>query len=309
MTVLVVAEHNNSALNPAVYSLVTAAQKIGGDVDILIAAQQGEQIAQEAAKINGIRRVLLTEAPYFAEELPENLSASAKEVSGDYSHFLFVANPAGKAAAPRLAAALNVAQISEITEVVDAKTFKRPIYAGSVIETVRSLDEKVVLTVRSTAFDAAACGEGSAALERVVPITPVIKVTFVRREQVKNDRPELQNAKIVLAGGRGLADESEFEEMGKLADKLGAAVGTTRAVVDAGIAPNDWQIGQTGKIIAPNLYIGFGISGAIQHIAGIKDAKVIVAVNKDPEAPIFDVADYGLVGDAMSVIRELEQKL
>ena len=301
MAVLVIAEHNHAALNPAVYSLVTAAQKIGGDIDIMIAAQEGGKLAEEAAKINGIRRVLLSEAPYFAEELPENLAASVLEVAKEYDYFLFVANPAGKAAAPRVAVVLDVAQISEITEVVDAKTFKRPIYAGSVIETVRALDPKVVLTVRATAFDAAPTGEGKAELERVVPASPVIKV--------KSDRPDLQNAKIVLAGGRGLVDEAEFAEMGKLADKLGAAVGTTRAVVDAGIAPNDWQIGQTGKIIAPDLYIGFGISGAIQHIAGIKDAKVIVAVNKDPEAPIFDVADYGLVGDAMTVIRELEAKL
>ena len=299
MAVLVIAEHNHAALNPAVYSLVTAAQKIGGDIDIMIAAQEGGKLAEEAAKINGIRRVLLSEAPYFAEELPENLAASVLEVAKEYDYFLFVANPAGKAAAPRVAAVLDVAQISEITEVVDAKTFKRPIYAGSVIETVRALDPKVVLTVRATAFDAAPTGEGKAELERVVPASPVIKVTFVRSEQVKSDRPDLQNAKIVLAGGRGLVDEAEFAEMGKLADKLGAAVGTTR----------DWQIGQTGKIIAPDLYIGFGISGAIQHIAGIKDAKVIVAVNKDPEAPIFDVADYGLVGDAMTVIRELEAKL
>ena len=303
MAVLVIAEHNHAALNPAVYSLVTAAQKIGGGIDIMIAAQEGGKLAEEAAKINGIRRVLLSEAPYFAEELPENLAASVLEVAKEYDYFLFVANPAGKAAAPRVAAVLDVAQISEITEVVDAKTFKRPIYAGSVIETVRALDPKVVLTVRATAFDAAPTGEGNAELERVVPASPVIKVTFVRSEQVKSDRPDLQNAKIVLAGGRGLVDEAEFAEMGKL------AVGTTRAVVDAGIAPNDWQIGQTGKIIAPDLYIGFGISGAIQHIAGIKDAKVIVAVNKDPEAPIFDVADYGLVGDAMTVIRELEAKL
>lgn len=309
MSVLIIAEHNHTALNPAVYSLVSAAQKIGGDIDIFLNAQDGTQVAAEAAKINGIRRVLLSEAPYFAEELPENLSASVLEVADEYDYFLFVANPAGKAAAPRLAAALDVAQISEITEVVDVKTFKRPIYAGSVIETVRALDPKVVLTVRATAFEAAPAGEGEAELERVVPVAPVIKVTFVRREQVKNDRPDLQSAKIVLAGGRGLVDEAEFAEMGRLADKLGAAVGTTRAVVDAGIAPNDWQIGQTGKIIAPDLYIGFGISGAIQHLAGIKDSKVIVAVNKDPEAPIFDVADYGLVGDAMSVIRELEQKL
>ena len=259
MAVLVIAEHNHAALNPAVYSLVTAAQKIGGDIDIMIAAQEGGKLAEEAAKINGIRRVLLSEAPYFAEELPENLAASVLEVAKEYDYFLFVANPAGKAAAPRVAAVLDVAQISEITEVVDAKTFKRPIYAGSVIETVRALDPKVVLTVRATAFDAAPTGEGKAELERVVPASPVIKVTFVRSEQVKSDRPDLQNAKIVLAGGRGLVDEAEFAEMGKLADKLGAAVGTTRAVVDAGIAPNDWQIGQTGKIIAPDLYIGFGI--------------------------------------------------
>lgn len=239
MAVLVIAEHNHAALNPAVYSLVTAAQKIGGDIDIMIAAQEGGKLAEEAAKINGIRRVLLSEAPYFAEELPENLAASVLEVAKEYDYFLFVANPAGKAAAPRVAAVLDVAQISEITEVVDAKTFKRPIYAGSVIETVRALDPKVVLTVRATAFDAAPTGEGKAELERVVPASPVIKVTFVRSEQVKSDRPDLQNAKIVLAGGRGLVDEAEFAEMGKLADKLGAAVGTTRAVVDAGIAPND----------------------------------------------------------------------
>lgn len=216
MAVLVIAEHNHAALNPAVYSLVTAAQKIGGGIDIMIAAQEGGKLAEEAAKINGIRRVLLSEAPYFAEELPENLAASVLEVAKEYDYFLFVANPAGKAAAPRVAAVLDVAQISEITEVVDAKTFKRPIYAGSVIETVRALDLKVVLTVRATAFDAAPTGEGKAELERVVPASPVIKVTFVRSEQVKSDRPDLQNAKIVLAGGRGLVDEAEFAEMGKL---------------------------------------------------------------------------------------------
>lgn len=199
MGVLVIAEHNHAALNPAVYSLVTAAQKIGGDIDIMIAAQDGGKLAEEAAKINGIRRVLLSEAPYFAEELPENLGASVLEVAKEYDYFLFVANPAGKAAAPRVAAVLDVAQISEITQVVDAKTFKRPIYAGSVIETVRALDPKVVLTVRATAFDAAPTGEGKAELERVVPASPVIKVTFVRSEQVKSDRPDLQNAKIVLA--------------------------------------------------------------------------------------------------------------
>ena len=201
MAVLVIAEHNHAALNPAVYSLVTAAQKIGGDIDIMITAQDGGKLAEEAAKINGIRRVLLSEAPYFAEELPENLGASVLEVAKEYDYFLFVANPAGKAAAPRVAAVLDVAQISEITQVVDAKTFKRPIYAGSVIETVRALDPKVVLTVRATAFDAAPTGEGKAELERVVPASPVIKVTFVRSEQVKSDRPDLQNAKIVLAGG------------------------------------------------------------------------------------------------------------
>lgn len=199
MAVLVIAEHNHAALNPAVYSLVTAAQKIGGDIDIMITAQDGGKLAEEAAKINGIRRVLLSEAPYFAEELPENLGASVLEVAKEYDYFLFVANPAGKAAAPRVAAVLGVAQISEITQVVDAKTFKRPIYAGSVIETVRALDPKVVLTVRATAFDAAPTGEGKAELERVVPASPVIKVTFVRSEQVKSDRPDLQNAKIVLA--------------------------------------------------------------------------------------------------------------
>lgn len=308
MAVLVLAEHNRVELSPAVASVVAAAKQINDVVDILLLAENGGAVAEKAAKLDGVRKVLLAEAPYYNEMIAENAAAKVLELAADYTHFLFIANPEGKAIAPRVAAKLDVAQISEIIEVVDANTFKRPIYAGSVIETVKALDDKIVVTVRSTAFDPVAQAN-SAEVLRIQPAAATDKVGFVSKEQVKSDRPELQSAKRVLAGGRGLVDEAEFEKMAHLADKLGAAVGTTRAVVDAGIAPNDWQIGQTGKIIAPELYIGFGISGAIQHIAGIKDAKVIVAVNKDPEAPIFEVADYGLVADAMETIQELENKL
>ena len=308
MSVLVVADHNTQELNPAMRSVVAAALKVSSDVDFLVAGENCAAVAAEAASIEGVKNVLLAQAPHLAKGLPENLAAQVLSIAEKYTHFFFLANPGGKSVAPRVAAKLRIAQISEAVEVLAADTFKRPIYAGSVIETVRTKDAKAVVTVRSTAFDPAALG-ASAPVTEVAAAEAIAKVTFVSHKTGHSDRPDLQTAKRVIAGGRGLANEAEFAEMEDFADKLGAAVGTTRAVVDAGMAPNDWQIGQTGKIIAPELYIGLGISGAIQHVAGIKDAKVIVAVNKDPEAPIFEVADYGLVADAMTVVRELNAKL
>lgn len=308
MAVLIIGEHNGSVLNPSAANLAAAASAISSDVDVLVMCQSGEGIVSEAAKLSGIRKVLLAEGEQFSHPIAENVSAQVLQVAKDYSHILFAADSFGKAASPRVAAKLDVAQISEIIKVVSEDTFKRPIYAGAAIATVKSLDPVKVLTVRVTAFDPVG-QEGTAFIEKIEAVPGTNKVVFLGAEKVESNRPELQSAKIVIAGGRGLANEAEFAEMEQLADKLKAAVGTTRAVVDAGMAPNDWQIGQTGKIIAPELYIGLGISGAIQHIAGIKDAKVIVAVNKDPEAPIFDVADYGLVADAMDVIRQLQIKL
>ncbi len=308
MSVLVIAENHAGGLNPAIAHLITAASQLSSEIDVLVMGDECAKTASEAAALKGVTKVFTAQDPGFKYPIAENTAAQVLTIAKNYSHILFNADPEGKSAAPRVAASLDVGQISEIIKIVDADTFKRPIYAGSAIATVKSLDPIKILTVRPTVFDAAP-KEGNAPIESVTPIKPTDKVVCLRRETVESGRPELQTAKIVIAGGRGLADESEFAEMEKLADKMGAAVGTTRAVVDAGIAPNDWQIGQTGKIIAPDLYIALGISGAIQHIAGIKDAKVIVAINKDPEAPIFEVADYGLVDDAMDAIKQLEAKL
>lgn len=309
MSILVVAEHDNKNLNASTLATIAAANKIGADIDVLVAGENVNTVAEQASKIRGVKKVLVADAPQFAHFLAENVAQQVLSIADAYSHILFVANANGKAAAPRVAAKLGVGQISDIIAVVDGEVFKRPLYAGALIATVRSKDARKVITVRPTAFDPEVPAEGAAEITAIAPVAGFDKVKFLSRSAVKSDLPDLQNAKIVLAGGRGLANESEFEELEKLAHKMGAAVGTTRAVVDAGLAPNDWQIGQTGKIIAPDLYISFGISGAIQHIAGIKDAKVIVAVNKDPEAPIFETADYGLVADAMTVIRDLENKL
>ncbi|MBQ8828634.1 MAG: FAD-binding protein [Burkholderiaceae bacterium] len=309
MSVLVVADHNTLELNPAMRSVVACALEISSEVDFLVTGHECQKVADDATKLHGIRKVLLAQAECLAKGLPENLSAQVLMLAGQYSHILFLANPGGKSAAPRVAAKLDVAQISEVIAVIDGDTFKRPLYAGSIIATVRSSDAKKVITVRPTAFNPVALDNTVATVETIEAVKKDERVVFVSHETVHSDRPDLQTAKRVLAGGHGLANEAEFAEMEALADQLGAAVGSTRAVVDAGITPNDWQIGQTGKIIAPDLYIGFGISGAIQHVAGIKDAKVIVAVNKDPEAPIFEVADYGLVADAMTTIRELKAKL
>ncbi len=309
MSILVVAEHDNKNLNASTVSTIAAANKIGSDIDVLVAGENINAVAEQASRIRGVKRVLVADAPQFADFVAENIAKQVLTLADAYSHILFVANTNGKAAAPRVAAKLGIGQISDIIAVVDSEVFKRPLYAGALIATVRSRDAKKVITVRPTAFDPEVQAETVAEITAIATVAGSDKVKFLSRSAVKSDLPDLQNAKIVLAGGRGLANESEFEELEKLAHKMGAAVGTTRAVVDAGLAPNDWQIGQTGKIIAPDLYLSFGISGAIQHIAGIKDAKVIVAVNKDPEAPIFEMADYGLVADAMTVIRELENKL
>jgi electron transfer flavoprotein alpha subunit len=308
MSVLVVADHNTLHLNPAMNCVVTAALQLSREVDLLVSGFECSQVAEQAASIQGVRKVLLAEAKQLEKGLPETLAAQVLSVAASYTHILFLANPGGKSVAPRVAAKLDVAQISEVSAVVDEKTFKHPLYAGAIIETVRTKDEKVVLTIRSTAF-APAEQTGNAEIQTVAPVNSDSRVKFVSHQTVHSDRPDLLTAKRVVAGGRGLTSEAEFAELEQFADKLGAAVGTTRAVVDMGMAPNDWQIGQTGKIIAPNLFMAFGISGALQHLAGIKDAKVIVAVNKDPEAPIFEVADYGLIADAMDTIRELEQKL
>lgn len=309
MSILVVAEHDNKNLNASTLATIAAANKIGSDIEVLVTGESVNAIAEQAAKVRGVKKVLVADAPQFANFLAENVAGQVLSVADAYSHILFVANANGKAAAPRVAAKLGVGQISDIIAVVDSEVFKRPLYAGALIATVRSKDAKKVITVRPTAFDPEVQAEAPAEIVAIDAVAGSDKVKFLSRSSVESDLPDLQNAKIVLAGGRGLANEAEFEELEKLAHKMGAAVGTTRAVVDAGLAPNDWQIGQTGKIIAPDLYIGFGISGAIQHIAGIKDAKVIVAVNKDSEAPIFETADYGLVADAMTVIRDMESKL
>lgn len=308
MAVLIIGEHNGKTLSPSAACLAAAAFELSSEIDLLLMTETAGEIPFQAAKITGIRKVLCAEGEQFKNPVAENAAAQVCEIAKHYSHILFAADSFGKATAPRVAAKLDVAQISEIVKVVSADTFKRPIYAGAAVATVKSLDPVKVLTVRITAFDPIG-QEGSAEIEKIAAVPGTNKVVFLGSEKVESNRPDLQSAKIVLAGGRGLANEAEFAEMEQLADKLKAAVGTTRAVVDAGMAPNDWQIGQTGKIIAPDLYIALGISGAIQHTAGIKDAKVIVAVNKDPEAPIFEVADYGLVADAMDVIRQLQTKL
>ncbi len=308
MSVLVIAEKHNEILNPATAHVVKAASELSDDIHVLVMNDDCAKMAEQAAKLSGVSRVLTAQSEQFKEKIAENMANQVLAIARNYTHVLFNSNPISKAAAPRVAATLDCVQFSEIIKVIDQSTFKRPIYAGSAIATVRSDDPIKILTVRPTAFDPVG-QEGNAAIESIEPVQGTGKVRFVSKDKIESNRPELQDANIVIAGGRGLADESEFAEMEKFADKIGAAVGTTRAVVDAGLAPNDWQIGQTGKIIAPDLYMAFGISGAIQHTAGIKDAKVIVAVNKDPEAPIFEVADYGLVADAMSTIKELEKKM
>lgn len=306
MSILVIVEHDNSSLKPATLNSVTAAQAIGGDIDLLVAGANCQSVAAEAAKVGGIRKVLVADNAAYAHSLAENVAPLIAEVGAGYSHILATATTTAKNIMPRAAALMDVQAISEISAVISADTFKRPIYAGNVIATVQSSDAIKVLTVRGTAFDAASADGGSATIEAVASAHDAGKSAFVGEEVAKSDRPELTAAKIVVSGGRGMGNGENFSLIYSLADKLGAGVGASRAAVDAGFVPNDMQVGQTGKIVAPDLYIAVGISGAIQHLAGMKDSKVIVAINKDEEAPIFSVADYGLVADLFSALPELE---
>ncbi len=309
MTSLVIAEHDNQKLNAATLNTVAAASQIGGDIHVLVIGSNAGEVAQAAAQIEGVSKVLHADAPHLAEGLAENAAAQVVKLAGDYSHILFPATSSGKNTAPRVAALLDSAQISDISAVESADTFQRPIYAGNAIATVQSADDVKVITVRTTAFDAVAASGGSASVESVEAVADSGKSSFVGRELAKSDRPELAGAAVVVSGGRGMGSAENFKLLEPLADKLGAALGASRAAVDAGYAPNDWQVGQTGKIVAPQLYVAVGISGAIQHLAGMKDSKVIVAINKDEEAPIFSVADYGLVADLFEAVPELTEKL
>ncbi|WP_422013189.1 electron transfer flavoprotein subunit alpha/FixB family protein [Roseateles sp.] len=306
MTALVIAEHDNASIKGATLNTVTAAIATGGDVHVLVAGHNAAAAAAAAAQIAGVAKVLHADSAALAEGLAENVAAQVVALASGYSHILFPATAAGKNVAPRVAALLDVAQVSDITKVISADTFERPIYAGNAIATVQSSDATKVVTVRTTGFDPAAASGGSAAVDTVAASADSGKSSFVGREVTKSDRPELTAAKIIVSGGRALGSNDKFMEvLTPLADKLGAALGASRAAVDAGYAPNDWQVGQTGKIVAPQLYIAAGISGAIQHLAGMKDSKVIVAINKDPEAPIFSVADYGLEADLFTAVPEL----
>ncbi len=309
MVALVIAEHDNASLKGSTLHTVTAAAKCAGEVHVLVAGSNAGAAAAAAAKIAGVTKVLHADAAHFADGLAENVSEQILAIAGGYTHILAPATAYGKNILPRVAAKLDVAQISEITKVDAPDTFERPIYAGNAIAYVQSSDKVKVITVRSTGFDAAAAEGGSAAVETVAAAADFGKSAFVGREVAKSDRPELTAAKIIVSGGRGMGSADAFKILEPLADKLNAAMGASRAAVDAGFVPNDWQVGQTGKIVAPSLYIAVGISGAIQHLAGMKDSKVIVAVNKDPEAPIFSVADYGIVGDLFEVVPQLVKEL
>ncbi len=310
MAQLVVAEHDHGTLKGATFNTVTAALQCGGDVHVLVAGASAAAAAQAAAQIAGVAKVLHADAPCLAEQLAENVAAQVLAVARNYTHVLFPATAHGKNVAPRVAALLDVAQISDVMKVLSADTFERPIYAGNAIATVQSTDAIKIITVRTTGFDAAPASGGSAAVELLVAVADSGLSAFVGSEIAKNDRPELTAAKIIVSGGRALGSSEKFDAvLTPLADKLGAALGASRAAVDAGYAPNDWQVGQTGKIVAPQLYIAIGISGAIQHLAGMKDSKVIVAINKDPEAPIFSVADYGLEADLFTAVPELIKAL
>jgi electron transfer flavoprotein alpha subunit len=309
MGILVYAEHDNSTLKGATLNVVTAAQKIGGDITILVAGSGCGAVGEAAAKIAGVAKVLVADNAAYTNQLAENVGDLVAEIGKDYSHILIPATTTGKNFAPRVAALLDAEQISEIISVESADTFRRPIYAGNAIATVQSSDAVKVITVRGTGFDAAAAEGGSAAVEALAVAKDAGVSSFVGEELAKSDRPELTAAKIVISGGRGMQNGDNFEMLYKVADKLGAAVGASRAAVDAGFVPNDMQVGQTGKIVAPQLYVAVGISGAIQHLAGMKDSKVIVAINKDEEAPIFQVADYGLVADLFEAVPELEKQI
>jgi electron transfer flavoprotein alpha subunit len=308
--ILVIAEHDNRTIRKATLNAVAAAQKIGGDIDLLVAGQGADDAAKAAAEVAGIRKVLHADAPHLGEFLAENVSALIVGIAKGYSHVLAPSTSNGKNVMPRVAALLDVQQISDIVGVEGEDTFVRPIYAGNALATVKSSDAIKVITVRTTAFDAVASSGGNAPVESAAAPADSGLASFVGREVSKSERPELTSAKIIVSGGRGMANGENFKKiLEPLADKLGAAMGASRAAVDAGFVPNDWQVGQTGKIVAPDLYVAVGISGAIQHLAGMKDSRVIVAINKDEEAPIFQVADYGIVGDLFQVVPALVEEL
>jgi electron transfer flavoprotein alpha subunit len=310
MTSLVIAEHDSASIKGATLNTITAAMACGGDVHVLVAGHNAAAAAQAAAQIAGVAKVIHADSEALAHGLAENVAAQVLAIAGNYSHILFPATAAGKNVAPRVAAKLDVGQISDVTQVISADTFERPIYAGNAMATVQSTDATKVITVRTTGFDPAAASGGHATVEAAAAQADSGKSSFTRSEIAKNDRPELTAAKIIVSGGRALGSSEKFNEvMTPLADKLGAAIGASRAAVDAGYAANDLQVGQTGKIVAPQLYVACGISGAIQHLAGMKDSKVIVAINKDPEAPIFSVADFGLEADLFAAVPELTQAL
>ncbi|MGM8849210.1 electron transfer flavoprotein subunit alpha/FixB family protein [Salinicola halophyticus] len=308
MSILVLAEHHNGQLAAGTAHVVGAAQAIGGDIDLLVAGENVGGVAEAAARLDGVARVRVADNPAYAHQLPEPLADLLVALADEYSHVLAAASTEGKNVLPRLAALKDVSQISEILGVESADTFTRPIYAGNAIATVQSNDPLKVITVRTTAFDAVSEG-GAASIEALDYIADSARSRFIGEELAQSERPELGGARVVISGGRGMGNGDNFKLLDGIADKLGAAVGASRAAVDAGFVPNDMQVGQTGKIVAPDLYIAVGISGAIQHLAGMKDSKVIVAINKDDDAPIFQVADYGLVGDLFEILPELEQKL
>ena len=309
MSILVIAEHDNAVLKAATLNTITAASQLGGDIAILVAGHQCNAVVQAAAQVVGVKKVLVADAPHYANQLAENVAALVVSLAGGYSHILAPATAAGKNTLPRVAALLDVAQISDVIKIESVNTFVRPIYAGNVLATVQSKDAVKVMTVRGTAFSAAVATGGLANIEAVAPVADAGLSSFVGQQLTKSDRPELTAARIIVSGGRGMGNGDNFKLLEDVADKLGAAVGASRAAVDAGFVPNDYQVGQTGKVVAPDLYVAVGISGAIQHLAGMKDSKVIVAINKDEEAPIFQVADYGLVADLFVAIPELSREL
>ena len=309
MSILVIAEHDNAVLKAATLNTITAASQLGSDIAILVAGHQCNAVAQAAAQVVGVKKVLVADAPHYANQLAENVAALVVSLAGGYSHILAPATAAGKNTLPRVAALLDVAQISDVIKIESVNTFVRPIYAGNVLATVQSKDAVKVMTVRGTAFPAAIATGGLANVEAVAPVADAGLSSFVGQQLTKSDRPELTAARIIVSGGRGMGNGDNFKLLEDVADKLSAAVGASRAAVDAGFVPNDYQVGQTGKVVAPDLYVAVGISGAIQHLAGMKDSKVIVAINKDEEAPIFQVADYGLVADLFVAIPELSREL
>ncbi len=309
MSVLVIAEHDNASLKGATLNTVAAAARIGGDIAVLVAGSGCGAVAKAAAAVAGVKKVLVADAAHYKDQLAESVAALVVGLAGGCTHILAPATAFGKNLAPRVAALLDVAQVSEIVSVLSPDTFVRPIYAGNALATVQSLDKLKVITVRTTGFDAAAASGGSAVVEGIAAGADSALSSFVRRELTKSERPELTSARVVVSGGRGMGSGENFKLLEPLADRLGAAMGASRAAVDAGFVPNDWQVGQTGKIVAPELYVAVGISGAIQHLAGMKDSRVIVAINKDEEAPIFQVADYGIVGDLFQVVPELVKEL